>query len=331
VAHFDLSGEALRQYRSASREPAGFDAFWAGTLKATAEFPLDATFTPHPTGLRLVETFDVRFRGWGGQPVKAWLSVPAGARPVAAVVEYIGYNGGRGLPHEALLYAAAGWAHLRMDTRGQGTGWTGGWSVGDTPDLGGADTEGAGGPAQPGFMTRGILDPEGYYYRRVYADAVRAVEAVRAHPAVDPARVAVTGASQGGGLTAAVGGLVPDLAAVAPDVPFLCDFRRSTGLVDSDPYGEIVRYLKGHREDVEQVFHTLDHVDAVHHAARGRAPSLWSTALMDEVCPPSSVYAAYNAWPGPKRMVEYPYNGHEGGGPYHDAERLAFLREHLGD
>ena len=35
-------------------------------------------------------------------------------------------------------------------------------------------------------MTRGILDPATYYYRRVYVDAVRAVEAVRAPTGVDP-------------------------------------------------------------------------------------------------------------------------------------------------
>ena len=41
-------------------------------------------------------------------------------------------------------------------------------------------------------MTRGVLDPRTYYYRRVITDAVRAVDAARSHPLVDPTRVAVT-------------------------------------------------------------------------------------------------------------------------------------------
>ena len=113
--------------------------------------------------------------------------------------------------HESILWAAAGYAHLVMDTRGQGSGW----STGDTANPVGSP------PAHPGFMTQGILDPHGYYYRRVFVDAVRAVDAVRTHEAVDDSRIAVTGGSQGGGMTLAVAGLVPEIFAALPDVPFL--------------------------------------------------------------------------------------------------------------
>lgn len=321
MALFDLSGDALTGYRSPTPRPEGFDAFWRDTLEQVREYPLEATFTPVDTGLRLVETYDVTFAGFGGQPVKGWLTLPrgaggSGAGELAAVVEFVGYGGGRGLAHEVTLFALAGWAHLRMDTRGQGSSW----SPGHTPDP-----DPVGGPSFPGFMTRGLRAPEEHYYRRVFADGVRAVEAVRAHPAVDPERVAVVGGSQGGGITIAVAGLTEGLAAAAPDVPFLCDFRRAVGLVDSHPYAEVVQYLHTHRDAVDQALATLDHFDGVHLARTATAPSLWSVALMDQVCPPSTVYAAYNAWAGEKRIVEYPFNGHEGGGPFHDREKLAFL------
>jgi cephalosporin-C deacetylase len=179
-------------------------------------------------------------------------------------------------------------------------------------------------------MTRGVLDPAQYYYRRVFADAVRAVEAVRAHPAVDASRVAVTGGSQGGGIAIAVAGLVDDLVGAAPDVPFLCDIRRATTMVDTDPYGELARYCRTHRDKVEQVFATVAHVDGVHHAARATVPALFSVGLMDDICPPSTVYAAYNAWAGPKKIIEYSYNGHEGGDSFHDAAKLTFLHDVFG-
>ncbi len=183
------------------------------------------------TGLSLVEVFDVEFAGFGGYPIKAWLTRLAGrepgAGPLPAVVEYNGYGGGRGLPHERLGWAAPGYVGLFMDTRGQGSPWGSG---GQTPDPVGS------GPATPGFMTRGILDPADHYYRRVFNDAVRAVDAVCAIEGVDPARVAVAGASQGGGIALAVAGLVPGLMGVLPDVPFGRVFRRAVDLSDREPY-----------------------------------------------------------------------------------------------
>jgi len=204
-----------------------------------------------------------------------------------------------------------------MDTRGQGSN---GWSAGDTPDP-----DAGSGPQTPGFMTNGIGDPKRYYYRRVFTDAVRAVEVARAHPAVDPERVAVGGGSQGGGITLAVAGLVDRLAAVMPDVPFLSHYRRATEITDSHPYAEIATYCKTHRDQIEQVFTTLSYFDAVNFAPRATAPALFSVGLMDAICPPSTVYAAYNHYAAAKEIEVWPYNGHEGGAAFQRAAQLRFL------
>jgi len=322
MPQYDLPIDELRAYRPALAVPPDLDAFWARTLAETCAHDLGATFTPVVNGLALIDTFDVTFRGFGGSPVKAWLHLPAGrSGPMPAIVKYLGYGGGRGLAHEDVLFAVAGYAYLIMDTRGQGSTW----SVGDTPD-----TDTGGEPAHPGSMTRGILDPATYYYRRVFADAVRAVETVRAHPAVNGARVGVTGGSQGGGLALAAAGLVSDIAAIASDVPFLCDFPRATTVADTDPYGEIVRYLKVHRDHVDQAFRTLAYFDGANLGARATAPALFSVALMDRICPPSTVFAAYNHYAGEKRIVEYPFNDHESGGEFQDEIKLRWFAEHLG-
>lgn len=202
-----------------------------------------------------------------------------------------------------------------MDTRGQyGSG-------GDTPDPVGSD------PAAPGFVTRGILDPATYYYRRVLVDAVRAVDAARALPGVS--HVAVIGNSQGGGIALAVAGLVPDLAAVMVSAPFLCDVPRALAITDADPYGEIVRYLAVHRGAADQALRTLSYVDGVHHARRATAPALFATGLRDTVCPPSTVFAAHNAYAAQREIAVYPYNHHEGGEAHHTARQLAWLASRL--
>ncbi len=322
--YFDLPLEQLENYRPARQEPDDFDAFWAATLEAARRFPLEARFEPVETGLRLFEVFDLTYRGYDGQPIKGWFLLPRQRPPtLACVVEYIGYGGGRGLPYDWLLWPSAGHAHLVMDTRGQGSAWR----PGDTPDP---EPDGSN-PHHPGFMTRGVLDPHTYYYRRVFTDAVRAVEAARTHPAVDSRRVVVNGGSQGGGIALAVAGLVPDLAAVLADVPFLCHIRRATEIVDSDPYGEIARYCKVHRHKIEAVFQTLAYFDGLNFAVRARSPALFSVGLMDEICPPSTVFAAYNHYAGPKEIRVWPYNHHEGGETFQSAEKVCFLTRLFGE
>ncbi|MDR0783701.1 MAG: acetylxylan esterase, partial [Propionibacteriaceae bacterium] len=204
MPRFDLSPSELRAYRSEAVEPADFDAFWAQTLADHSPTGATASLTRLDTQLRLVDVWDVTFAGYDGHPVKAWLRLPAGASgPLPGVVEYVGYGGGRGLPHEHLVWPVCGYAHLLMDTRGQGSAW----SLGETPDPTGS------GPSFPGFMTRGIESPDTYYYRRVYVDAVRAIETLRTVPSIDPDRIGVTGVSQGGGISIAAAGLVPGLRA----------------------------------------------------------------------------------------------------------------------
>jgi len=316
---FDLSLEKLYEYYPQRNEPADFDAFWQTTLAETRQRPLEVSFSPLETGLKLIDSYDVRFSGFGGQPIRGWLNLPAGQQnaPLACVVEFIGYGGGRDLAINWLFWAAAGYAHFIMDTRGQGSSW----SRGDTPD-----SEPEGDPHYPGFMTRGIQNPKSYYYRRVFSDAVRAVEAARAHPAVDKNRVAITGGSQGGGITLATAGLT-EVQAVLPDVPFLCHYRHATQLVASYPYAEISNYCKVHRDKVETVFETLSYFDGLNFAARAKAPALFSAGLMDDICPPSTVFAAYNHYAGPKQIKTYEYNNHEGGANFQTLEKLNFLQQ----
>lgn len=233
-------------------------------------------------------------------------------------MEYVGYGGGRGLPHQRVMWAAAGYAHLVMDTRGQGATW----AAGHTPDP-----APAGGPAHPGFATRGIHDPAAYYYRRVYADAVRAVDAAAAHPRIDAGRIAVAGSSQGGALALAAAGLRPAVAAALIDVPFLADIPRALSAAADGPYTEIARYLAIHPDAESKVLDTLAYFDVCSMAARAHAPALFSVGLMDPVCPPSTVYAAFHLYHGPKSMQVYRFGGHEGGHHAHEARQLRWLRQ----
>jgi cephalosporin-C deacetylase len=327
MAFFDLPKEELRKYKPARYEEKNFDEFWSSTLAEARSTPLNPSFKLFPAGLDAVEAFDVSYCGFGGQRIAAWLILPAAAlRPslpgynngrLPCIVEFIGYGGGRAFPWDWLFWASAGFAHFVMDSRGQGASW----SPGDTADSGTT------GPSIPGVMTMGIDSPETYYYRRIMVDAVRAVEAAASHPAVDPERIGVTGGSQGGGLSIAAAALNKDVKLLMPDVPFLCHYRRATEITDRDPYNEIARYIHTKRDREESVFRTLSYFDGLNFTARTKVPALYSVALMDTICPPSTVYAAYNWHAGEKEIREYPYNNHEGGATFQARERLAFAKK----
>ncbi|MCQ4207529.1 acetylxylan esterase [Streptomyces longispororuber] len=321
---FDLPLDQLERHRPEPDEPADFDAFWQTTLKSAAH--------PEPligaerieTGLTLVESWDVTFRGFGGDPVHAWYTRPADTPELLpGVVEFAGYGRGRGMPHERLTWVNAGYAHLLMDNRGQGDQYGNG---GATPDP---HAHAAGGP---GPAVRGLLDPHDFHYRRLITDAVGAVAALRALPGTDPARVAAVGNSQGGGVALAVAGLVPDLAAALITAPLLCGIRRALDLTDDGPYGEIAAYLAVHRGAEDAAYRTLSYVEGISFARRARAPLHLGVGLRDTVCPPSGAYAAYHRYgeltgEAPEREIHaYPFNGHEGGDAVHVRRQLAWLR-----
>jgi len=301
---YDLPEEQLKDYRTDTAEPADLDSWWRLRLdgaRAAAREPALARYEPGTYGP--VEVYDTEFSGAGGDRIRAWYLRPAG-QPEAGtpvVVKFIGYGGGRGGPAEHILLPALGYAVLVMDTRGQGGRWTTG-ATGDHADGWQA------GPENASVMTRGIARPEDYYYTRLFTDAVRAVETACV-------------------LTGAV--LVPELVAVChADVPFLCDIQRAITLAPRAPYTEVPEFLAHQVDLIPAALDTLRYVDCALLARRITAQCLLSVGLMDTICPPSTVFAAYNEISAGKDISVFPFTGHEV--PTTHVERqLRHLREFL--
>lgn len=314
----------LPGHRTSTEEPEDLDRWWGERLAEARSAAAPPSVTPYGGDVYgPVEVFDVAFSGARGDRIRAWHLRPPGAAaaPVPTVVVFIGYGGGRGVPVEHLWLPAVGLGAFVMDTRGQG----GNWTVGATGDPGRDDD----GPEHPGVMTRGIARPETYYFTRLIADAVRAVEVAAELDGVDRERIAVGGTSQGGGLALAAAALVPGLVKVChADVPFLCDIRRGITICAEDPYKEIADFLAQHDDLVPAALETLRYVDCALLARRITADCLVSVGLMDEVTPPSTVYAAYNEIAAPKELAVYRFGVHAQPLAHYE-RRLRHLRSRL--
>ncbi|MCI0158823.1 acetylxylan esterase [Leifsonia shinshuensis] len=279
--------------------PDDYRAYWDEALDRARRHPLAFEAEPVDTGLTAIDVFDVSFAGHGGRRVSGWLRLPRhreGALP--AVVHANGYGAGRLSPIDDLTWAAAGFAHLVVNTHGQGN-------------------------ASTGHLLDGVLEPDRYYYRGVFVDVARAIEAVRTLDTVDPGRVAMIGNSQGGGIALGAGALVPDLVAVLAQAPFLTDAPTALQRAAQGPWTELRGYLTEHPDRADAVARTLAYVDGVTSARHATAPGWISDGLDDDICPPETARTAAVEYAAPITIREWTGAGHEAGGT---ADRQAAVR-----
>jgi cephalosporin-C deacetylase len=214
-----------------------------------------------------------------------------------------GYTGSAGEWVDKLGYVAAGFTVAALDCRGQG-----GLSQDNDVVLG---------YTKDGHIVRGLGDaPQKLLYRSIFLDTAQLARIVMDMPGVDPQRVGATGGSQGGGLTLACAALEPRIRRAAPIFPFLCDYRRVWEIdLARDAYHELREWFRRfdpRHEQEEAVFTRLGYIDVQHLAPRICAEVKMAVGLMDQICPPSSQFAAYNKIKSEKSLVIYPDFGHEG-------------------
>jgi cephalosporin-C deacetylase len=283
--------------------PDDYADYWGEALEGARRHPVDIRLEPVDTGLTEIDVFDVSFAGYDGRTVRGWLRLPHHRpAPLPAVVHANGYGAGRLSPIDDLTWAAAGFAQLVVDTHRQGGGST-------------------------GHLLEGILDPRAFYYRGVFVDAARAVDALRQLDDVDASRVAAIGNSQGGGIVLGVGALVPDLVAVLAQAPFLTAAPVGLRFAAQGPWLELRAYLTEHPDRVDAVARTLAYIDGVTSARHATAPGWISDGLDDDICPPETARAAAEAYAAPVVFREWPAAGHEAGGTGDRQGALAVLRE----
>lgn len=300
---FDLPYEELLTYQGVNPRPADFDAYWDAALAEMRQVKADLKLTPAAFQAPYAECLDMTFTGVGGARVHAQLLRPyqaKGSRP--AVLMFHGYSSNAGCWADKLAYVAMGYTVAALDCRGQG---------GPSEDVGGQP-----GMTLHGHIIRGIDGkPEDLMYRCLFLDTAQMARLVMDMDHVDPSRVGATGASQGGGLTLACTALVPEIKLSAPVYPFLSDYKRVWQMdMDINAYAEIRDYFRWrdplHKKE-DEFFTRLGYIDVQHLAPRIRAEVVMAVGFRDQICPPSTQFAAYNKITAPKSLEIYPDFAHE--------------------
>lgn len=299
----DMPLDELVKYQGRTPRPADYDEYWDRALAELNAVKADVNLKPYAIGADFAECFELTFTGVGGARIYSKFLRPKGAKNCPAILQFHGYTGHSGDWHDKLGYVANGFCVAALDCRGQG---------GKSEDIGGVR-----GNTHHGHIIRGLDDhPDRLYYRGVFLDCAQLAGIVMDMPEVDAARVGAMGASQGGALTLVAAALEPRIARAAPVYPFLCDYQRVWEMdLATNAYAELrtfFRHFDPRHERTQEIFTRLGYIDVQHITPRIKAEVLMAVGLMDNICPPSSQYAAFNRIQSRKNVVIYPDFTHEG-------------------
>lgn len=291
--------------------PPDFDAFWSSVLDSAARIPLRPSM--HRSALRStddVDVFEIGYDSLDNVRIAGWYCVPRNRQPpfpgLLIVPGYISE------PTLAKTWARRGYATVGVAPRGK------------------LRSHRQYNPGYPGLLVDNILDRNTYAYRGFFVDAARAVDFLITRPEVDTARIGVHGSSQGGALTITTAALRREyITCGAAGAPYLCGYLDAARLTHSYPYEELNDYLRMFPEREAAMRETLNYFDGINFAPRIQCPMLVSLGLQDDVCPPETGFATYEALQCPKTLHTYDGCAHDAGSYWEAANVATFLAEHL--
>jgi cephalosporin-C deacetylase len=278
--------------------PNDFVAFWDKAKANLAKVPMDAKMTLLPE--RCTETVNVyhlnlqNYREGGTVRLYGILCVPKKEGKYPALLRVPGagvrpYGGD-------VRTAEKGIITLEIGIHG----------IPVTMDASVYSDLGAG--ALSGYWSYNLDNRDAFYYKKVFLGCVRANDFLVSLPQFDGTNLAVTGGSQGGALSIVTAGLDSRVKWAAPIYPAMAD---------------MVGYLKGRaggwphifdknnaQNNTEAKIKTASYYDVVNFAKLMKVPCIYSMGFNDETCPPTSMWAAYNAISSPKELKLYQETGH---------------------
>ncbi len=305
LSHSMTLGYAPEKITAPTTARPDLKTFWSEARSELARIRPRFRTTPQPQDSDEHRTVHlVEMRSLGDVRVRGWYEVPRKPGKYPAVLRVPGY--GQNLRpirrHDDMIV-------FSFNVRGHGN---------SQDDVSGKPTD---------YWIRGLDDKRNYYYRGAYMDCIRAVDFLASRDEVDRQRIAITGGSQGGGLSFATAALDDRIRLCAPDIPFLADWVTYFELTQ---WPEMDDWIDAREERTwARTLETLSYFDTLNMAPWIECPVFMGVGLQDPICPPATVFAVFNRLRGPREYRVYPQARHNVG-PGHRDRVHAWMRERFG-
>lgn len=158
-----------------------------------------------------------------------------------------------------------------------------------------------------GYERYNLQNKDLYYFKRVYMGCVRAVDFIYTLPEFDGENLAVTGGSQGGALSIITAGLDNRIKYLAAAYPALSDMP---GYLSGRAGGWPHMYQNYDKKKNPDWLTTTAYYDVVNFAKKLTIPGWYTWGFNDNICPPTSMYAAYNSISAPKELHVFSETAH---------------------
>ena len=301
----DLKGRAITRFAGAGVEPekivsgtkmpADFEAYWANEIrKLRARTPKitcrEAVEFYNAENKNLVKIYDVRIED-GDVNATGILTIPLfpGKKKLPAKITFGGASwiGSNPAVKEAVYRSVMVFAMNIHDTKNKVTAKEKSL-LRKRPDI-------------ANYQYNNIHDKEKYMPRKIFLRIVRSLDYLKSRPEWNGKDLIAAGPSFGGCQTIVAAALDKDITLACPGGAAMADHRGA----DNRQKEGWPRLLKSRqaKADAKKAKENSAYFDVANFARLIKCPVVFSVGFIDTVCPPTSVYSAYNNVPGKNKMM----------------------------
>lgn len=298
----NMTLEQLKNYYGAEIKVNDFEEYWNNQKNIIDNHLINFNIKEKVFKNKKAKYFHLEFRALDNSIIYAKYIKPNTEKKVPLVLEFHDYKESSKSWHYLNRYVGIGYGVLAMDARGQG---------GRSLDLSLGK-----GSTSCGHLIKGIDgNIDDLYYRNLYLDGYMLSKIIEKLEGIDLDKIITFGKGQGAAVAIAVAALNKKVKKCSAEYSFLADFKRVWEMDLDKNFYEGIRYYFKFFDPIhvreQEFFKKLAYIDVVNFAPMLHCELLMGTALLDEICPPSTQFAIFNNVNCKKKHLIFPKHGHE--------------------